>query len=200
MDFTLTFDSRDNVFDTHQGNILANSVQAAGGPLGGDRDFVKNFTRASHYLGLFRGSVMEFRGRVGLSWPYGDSEAIPIYERYFAGGSSTVRGYDERKLGPIDPDSKDPLGGNSMFVGNLEYTYPVFSFLKLAAFYDTGNVWEKVKTIGKGGLKSGVGCGVRIRTPIGPIMLDYGIPLDKAPGEDSKKKGGRLHFSMSQGF
>jgi len=65
---------------------------------------------------------------------------------FFAGGSGTIRGYHERKVrGRIDPVSKDPLGGESMLIGNLEYTYPVLSFLKLAAFYDIGNVWQRVQ-------------------------------------------------------
>jgi outer membrane protein insertion porin family len=86
-----------------------------------------------------------------------------------------------------------------MIIGNIEYTYPLLSFLKLAAFYDTGNVWSEMGKLGSGGFKSGIGFGVRVKTPIGPIMLDYGIPLDKEPGEDTKK-GGQFHFSASHGF
>ncbi|MBM3255343.1 MAG: hypothetical protein FJZ08_03485, partial [Candidatus Omnitrophica bacterium] len=70
---------------------------------------------------------------------------------------------------------------------------------KVASFYDTGNVWEKLDKIGSGGFKSAVGFGVRIKTPIGPIMLDYGIPLNKEPGSEDKGDG-RFHFSMSHGF
>jgi len=195
----LTFDSRDNVFEPTKGNVLAGSVEGAGGPFSGDKDFIKFFGRASHYIPLPRNSVLEFRGRVGLVDPYGDSDKVPIYERFFAGGAYTVRGYHERKIGPIDPVSKDPLGGEAMLVGNVEYTYPLLSFFKLAAFYDTGNVWEKTSDLGSGGFKSGVGFGVRIKTPIGPVMLDYGIPLNKEPGEDEKGSG-RFHFSMSHGF
>lgn len=195
----LTFDNRDSVFDPTKGEFLTGSVEYAGGPFGGDKDFMKFFGRASHYLPLMRGSVLEFRGRIGLADPYDDSDKVPIYERFFAGGAYTIRGYHERKIGPIDPVSKDPLGGESTLIGNLEYTYPLFSFLKVATFYDSGNVWEKMDDIGSGGFKSGVGFGVRIKTPIGPIMLDYGIPLNKEPGEDEKGSG-RFHFSMSHGF
>ena len=70
------------------------------------------------------------------------------YERFFSGGGDTIRGYKERSLGPVDKDTHDPVGGNSMLIGNIEYTYPVFSFLKVAAFYDVGNVWEKIGDIG----------------------------------------------------
>lgn len=199
MQFGLSYDSRDNVFNTYKGDLLSGSLELAGGPFGGDKDFWKSSGRASHYLPLFRGSVLEFRGRFGIANPYGDSKKVPIYERYFAGGAYTVRGYRERKIGPVDAVTSDPLGGNSMLVGNIEYTYPLYDFFKLAAFYDTGNVWEKLRQIGSGGFKSGFGLGFRIKTPIGPVMLDYGIPLNKEPGEE-KTGGGKFHFSMSHGF
>ena len=204
---SFTFDSRDNIFDTHKGNFLSGSLEFAGGPLGGDKNYWKFFGRASHYIPLPRNSTLELRGRIGLADPYGDSSKIPIYERFFSGGAYTIRGYEERKIGPYDPVTKDPLGGNAMFVGNIEYVYPLFGFLKVAAFYDVGNVWEKIGDIGSsrntvnntGKLKSSFGLGFRIKTPIGPIMLDYGIPMDKAPGEDSKSSG-RFHFSVSNSF
>lgn len=199
LEFGLTFDSRDNVFNPTKGNVLSGSLEWAGGPFGGDKDFLKFFGRASHYLPLFRGSVLELRGRLGLVDAYGGSDTVPIYERFFVGGAYTVRGYHERKIGPIDPVSEDPLGGESMLVGNFEYTYPIFDFLKVACFYDVGNAWSKISDMAKGGFKSGAGFGVRIKTPIGPIMLDYGIPFNKEPGEDEKGSG-RVHFSMSHGF
>jgi outer membrane protein insertion porin family len=205
----LTFDSRDNRFDTRKGDLLTGSLEWAGGPFGGDKDFWKFFGRASHYIPLPRNSVLELRARLGLADPYGDSVKIPIYERFFGGGANTVRGYEERMLGPVDPVTKDPLGGESLIVGNIEYTYPLFDFLKVAGFYDIGNVWQKLKDIGSsqnafgvintGGFKSSFGIGLRLKTPIGPINLDYGIPLDKEPGEE-RRKSGRFHFSASHGF
>ncbi|MCX5707090.1 MAG: outer membrane protein assembly factor, partial [Candidatus Omnitrophica bacterium] len=204
---TLTFDNRDNVFDPHKGNLLSASFDFAGGPLGGDKNYWKFFGRASHFIPLPRNSTLEARGRIGLGEPYSNSGSIPIYERFFAGGAYTIRGYKERQIGPIDPISKDPLGGNSMLIGNLEYIYPLFDFLKIAFFYDVGNVWSKLGDLcsskdtdtNTGSFKSSFGLGFRIKTPLGPIMLDYGIPMDKAPGEDSKGSG-RFHFSVSHGF
>ena len=195
---SLTYDSRDNVFDTRKGDLLTGSLEWAGGPLGGSKDYWKFFGRASHYFPMPRGSALELRATGGIAKPYSDSEQIPIYERFFAGGAYTIRGYEERKVGPI-ATSKDPLGGESMLIGNIEYTYPLLGFLKVAAFFDSGNVWEKMNDIGSGGFKSGFGLGLRIKTPIGPIMLDYGIPLNKEPGEDTKSSG-RFHFSASHGF
>jgi outer membrane protein insertion porin family len=206
---SLTYDSRDNVFNTRKGNLFTGDLDLAGGPLGADKSFVKFYGRASHYFPMPRGAVLEIRGRLGLAQPYSNSNKLPIYERFFAGGAETIRGYEERKVGPVDPSSKDPLGGDALVVGNIEYTYPLFSFLKVAAFYDVGNVWENAGDIfsnknangvpNSGGLKAGVGLGLRINTPIGPIMLDYGIPMNKESGEDTKKSG-RFHFSASHGF
>jgi outer membrane protein insertion porin family len=196
---SLTFDSRDNVFDARKGDYIMGSFELAGGMCGGDKDYWKFFSRASHYFPMPRNAVLELRGRMGVSEPYRNSDRIPIYERFFAGGANTIRGYKERAIGPIDSLSKDPLGGNSLLIGNMEYTYPLLSFLKVATFYDVGNVWEKVRKLGGSGIKSSFGLGVRIKTPIGPIVLDYGIPLNKAPGEDDKSSG-RFHFSASHGF
>lgn len=199
MEFGLTYDSRDSVFNPTKGYFLSGSLECAGGPFSGDKDFFKFFGRASKYFPLFRGSVLEFMGRMGLADPYGDSKEIPIYERFFAGGAYTIRGYEERKVGPIDTATKDPLGGESMLIGNIEYTYPLFDFLRAAVFFDTGNVWKKMNDLGNGNFKSSFGLGVRIKTPIGPIRLDYGIPLNKEPGEETKSDG-RFHFSVSRGF
>mgnify|MGYP001216052566 CR=1 FL=1 len=197
------------MFDARRGARFSGSFQFAGGALSGDKDFWKFFGRASHYFPMPRNAVIEVRGRIGMAEPYSDTERIPIYDRFFAGGAYTVRGYKERALGPVTPSSNDPLGGASMLVGNLEYTYPFFAFLKVAAFYDVGNVWEKLGDIGSsrdyngvdstGGLKSSFGLGLRIKTPIGPMMLDYGIPMDKAGGETTKSNG-RFHFSVSNTF
>ncbi|MFZ2603338.1 MAG: outer membrane protein assembly factor BamA [Candidatus Omnitrophota bacterium] len=195
----VSFDTRNNVFDPKKGNLVANSLELAGGPFSGDKNFVKYFLRASHYFPVFGESVLEFRGRLGVVDPFGNSTDVPIYERFFAGGGNTIRGYSERRIGPVDPSTSDPLGGESTIIVNAEYLYPVFSFIKLAAFFDTGNVWEKIDKLGSGGFKSGAGFGVRVKTPVGPIMLDYGIPFNKESGEDERGSG-RFHFSVSHGF
>ncbi len=202
--FGMTYDSRDNIYETYRGDVFAGNIECAGGPFGGSKDFAKFSGRASHYFPLFRQSTLEARLRAGVAEPYSDSNDIPLYERFFAGGADSIRGYHERKVGPIDPASKDPLGGEAVVIGNLEYTYPLFSFLKVAAFYDIGNVWSKVNKFGSdefgsGRFKSGFGIGVRIKSPIGPIRLDFGIPVNKEPGEEKKGRG-MFHFSASRGF
>jgi outer membrane protein insertion porin family len=199
------FDSRDNVFEPRKGDLLTGSIQGAGGPLGGDKDFWKVSGRYSHFFPLPWNSAFEVRGRVGVGDVYGDTDDIPIYERFFAGGAYSIRGYEERAIGPVDSITHDPLGGEAMLIGNLEYTLPVYrttddSFkIGLAAFFDTGNVWAKLGDIGSGDLFSGIGFGVRLKTPMGPIKIDYGFPMDVAPGEQDVGSG-RLHFSAGSMF
>ncbi|MCF7888098.1 MAG: outer membrane protein assembly factor BamA [Candidatus Omnitrophica bacterium] len=203
-ELSLVYDSRDNIFSPRTGIYFSNSVQLTGSFLGGDKDFTKYNSRLSLYFPLINDSVIETRFRVGFSDPFSDTKKIPIYERFFAGGASTIRGYHERKIGPIDQgNSDDPLGGEALFVANIEYTYPLADFLKVATFYDIGNVWAKnsdfFQTEGdREAFYSSVGLGLRVKTPIGPVSVDYGWPLDKEPGETGKE--GRFHFSVSRGF
>jgi outer membrane protein insertion porin family len=194
----MSYDSRDNVFSTLKGIYFTNNLQVFGGPFGGDKDFFKYFNRTSFYLPLIRESVVELRLRSGFSDPFSSTDKVPIYERFFAGGASTIRGYHERKVGPIDAVTEEPIGGEAMFVGNIEYTYPLSDFLKAATFFDTGEVWKSNSDFLQGGFKSSVGLGLRIKTPIGPVSLDYGWPLDTEPGEEGKE--GRFHFNVSRSF
>jgi len=192
------FDSRNNVFSPSRGIYWLNSLQLFGGPFAGDRDFLKYIGRVSFYFPTINKSVFELRLRAGFSDPFSTTEKVPIYERFFAGGSSSIRGYHERKVGPIDSLTEDPIGGEALFLGNLEYTYPLVDFIKLATFFDSGNVWKENKDFLSGNLKSSIGLGLRVKTPIGPVSVDYGWPLDLEPGEDEKE--GRFHFSVSRAF
>ncbi|MFQ5680735.1 MAG: outer membrane protein assembly factor BamA [Candidatus Omnitrophota bacterium] len=205
----LTRDTRDNVFSPTRGTVISGLFQAAGGPLSGDKDFLKFVGRGVYDLPVSRVgkfnrrqrakySVLEFRARLGLVKEYGSSDNVPIYEKFYVGGSYSIRGYKERKVGPLDNVTDAPLGGEAMFVGNIEYTYPLMDVIKGAVFYDVGNVWSKAGDLGSGGFKAGAGLGVRLKTPIGPVRLDYGFPLNDEPGED--KRTGKFHFSVSRGF
>lgn len=196
--FHATYDSRDSIFSPTRGLVVGGGADVAGGFLGGDKDFYRLTGRGSYHIPLFGGTVLEFRMRAGIVDSYGDTSEVPIYERFFAGGAYTIRGYNERKVGPLDSVTQDPIGGEAMLVGNVEYTVPIVDFIKVAAFFDTGNVWRRIEDFGQGGYKSGMGLGLRVRTPIGPINLDYGYPLNDEPGED--KRSGKFYFSVSRSF
>lgn len=197
-EFNLNYDTRNNVFSPSKGVIFTNNAQVTGGPWGGSKDFWKYSTRFSVYFPLIRSSVIEFKIRGGIASKFSDTQKVPIYERFFAGGADSIRGYKERIIGPLDAITNNPIGGNTLFLGNVEYTYPIADFLKLATFFDTGNVWWKTSDFFSKSLKSSVGLGIRVKTPIGPVSLDYGWPLDKEPG--SNKQKGRFHFNVSRGF
>ena len=199
MQLGLSRDTRDSVLNPAKGYVLGGTLELAGGPFGGDKQFFKATTTDSKYFALMRSSTLEFRLRAGVVNAYGDSSAVPIYERFYAGGAYTIRGYHERRVGPVDAVSKDPIGGEAMLIGNIEYLYPLMDMLKIALFYDLGNVWPKVDDFASGGYMAGIGLGVRLKTPIGPVRLDYGFPFNKEPGEPAKGKG-RFHFSLSRGF
>ncbi len=127
---------------------------------------------------------------------FDDTDALPIYERYYAGGTNTVRGFKERSISPKDA-SGEPVGGEALLYGTCELTYPLFKLIKVATFYDIGNAWEKLGDFFSGNMQYSVGAGFRVKTPMGPVKLDYGYPLEIAAGET---KEGRFHFSMSRGF
>jgi len=198
MSFRLSRDTRDNIFNPRTGLLLSGTADVAGGMFGGDKDFTRFQTKTYYDIPLFLDSVLEFRLRTGFSQPFANSDDVPIFERFFAGGAYTIRGYNERKVGPLDPVTSDPIGGQSLFVGNIEYMIPLVDFLKLATFFDTGNVWSKASDFGRGGFKSGAGIGLRVKTPIGPINLDYGYPLNEEVGEE--EQSGKFYFSISRGF
>ncbi len=193
---TLTHDDRDNVYNPTRGVYLSGTGEVAG--LGGDKDFTKLYGVASTYVKHFEKMVLELKIRGGVADAYNNTPRVPIYERYFAGGANTIRGYRERRIGPRDPGNKEPIGGEAYWVANIEETFPIFpDLIKGAVFFDTGNVYEKTGDFGKGGVFSGIGAGVRIKTPIGPVKLDAGYPLDDVQGEGKKL---RFYFNISQGF
>ncbi len=194
----ITRDERDSGFNPTQGWLWRGSLDLAGGFLGGDKDFYRWEGSVARYIPFIFNSVLELRGRAGIVDAYGNSSKVPIFERFFAGGARSIRGYDERKVGPLDSATNDPIGGESLLVGNIEYTIPLIEFIKIATFFDVGNVWSKLGDFASGDYKSGMGAGLRVKTPIGPISLDYGYPLNDEPGEEGRT--GKFYFSVSRGF
>ncbi|MBI2871493.1 MAG: outer membrane protein assembly factor BamA [Candidatus Omnitrophica bacterium] len=193
----LTHNTTDNRFVPSTGNVVSLEGGLFGSFLGGDKDFYKLQLDARKYFPFFTDHVLDLRFRLGIAEEFGASDRVPVYERFFAGGSSTVRGYNYRRLGPID--GGDPIGGNTLIIANAEYTIPlVEDLIKGAVFFDTGNVFRESYDFNITDLREGVGAGIRIKTPIGPVRIDYGFPLDLPEGEENDK--GRFYFDIERGF
>ncbi len=195
-------DTRNNRFDPTQGYNVYSGVDLAGGVFGADRDFYRLQGGASNFWPHAGRCVFESSLRAGIVDAYSNTDDVPIFERFFGGGAGTIRGYQERKVGPRDPSSNDPIGGESTLSGTAEEVLTIIKdersrpILKGSVFYDVGNVWRRVSDFGSS-LKSGVGVGTRITTPIGPVRLDLGFPISNLQGEKRKP---RFHFNVSRSF
>ncbi len=187
---TITRDARDNFFIPTSGNRTQFRAQLAGGMLDGDTDIYNLTLRSSHYWRFFEDHVLNLRGRIGVVDHYGDSDRVPIFDRYFLGGAYTVRGFKYRDVGPVDED-ESPIGGSSMFYMTASYTIPVVEKIRVAGFYDTGMVWEDAYSFDTD-LNSSAGVGIRFDIPMFPLRFDYSWPILTDDHNDSS--GGRFSF------
>ncbi len=200
---SVSMDTRNNRFDPTQGFFILTSADLAGGILGADKNFYRLQGGGSYYWPHFDRLVFESRIRTGLVDAYGGSPEVPIFERFFSGGSGTIRGFEERRVGPRDPSSNDPIGGEAMIVMSAEEVMTIVKdergkpIIKGSLFIDVGDVWRRVSDYAES-LKTGAGIGARVNTPIGPLRLDIGFPVSQ-PGEGKTRKP-RFHFNISRNF
>jgi outer membrane translocation and assembly module TamA len=104
-------------------------------------------------------------------------ERIPISERFFAGGSASLRGFSTDRAGPLG-QRNEPIGGNVLLIGNQELNVPVMSRFEITGFYDIGNVFSNLSAIRLSDISHTVGLGLRVKTPFGPIRVGYGLNLN----------------------
>jgi outer membrane protein insertion porin family len=184
LSFTLSMDTRDDYFNPTRGARHSLFVQNAGGILGGDNYFVKVTGETSWYFPLPLNTVLNLRGSAGFIEPYGGRES-PIYEKFFAGGLYTVRGFEYGMAGPVD-ENREPLGADKMVVFNSEWLFPLSREMGLrgALFWDIGKGFDKLGDITP--LRTGAGVGIRWFSPFGPIRIDLGFNLNPKEGEKSK--------------
>jgi outer membrane protein insertion porin family len=184
LSFTVAMDTRDDYFNPTRGARHSLFVQNAGGILGGDNYFVKVTGETSWYFPLPLNTVLNLRGSAGFIEPYGGRES-PIYEKFFAGGLYTVRGFEYGMAGPVD-ENREPLGADKMVVFNSEWLFPLSREVGLrgALFWDIGKGFDKLGDITP--LRTGAGVGIRWFSPFGPILIDLGFNLNPKQGEKSK--------------
>ena len=196
MSLTLTRDTRNNFFMPSRGMNNSVTAEYAGGILGEDRDFTKYYTTNSLYIPLWFETVVRFSVKAGTVDNFGDSDRVPIFERFFLGGANSIRGFKYRDVGPKD-EFGEPIGGQSMFAASVEFTFPIIAKVRGAVFYDTGNCWVDPTGFDLGDLRAGAGVGLRVQLPIGPIQIDYGYPINRDEYTDDKA---RLHFNIGYAF
>jgi outer membrane protein insertion porin family len=191
--YTLTQDTRDSLIYPHRGNLESVTLEVAHTIFAADVDYYKLSGDIRTYLQLFKSEwVLGFRAFGGIAQPFGNTDSIPIFERFYAGGGESVRGFKDRYLGPKDKDGY-PVGGEAVVIFNAELRYPIYKQFGGVVFYDCGNVWAAPSEVKFSELQSAVGVGLRYQTPIGPFRLDYGYRIPKIDN-------GRFHISVGQTF
>ncbi len=189
VNFTISRDSRDNVFYPSSGSKFALFTELAGGPFGGDFNYFKQIAEVSWYTQTFWKLVLRTKWRIGYVTEYGGSgKDVPPDERFYLGGVGTdgLRGYGERSIGPVD-------GGKREVLFSTEYTVPISSDQIVGLlFLDAGNCYNKFESFNFWDLKKGSGLGTRIRTPFGLIGFDYAYNFEEKTWEP--------HFQFGTNF
>ncbi len=188
-------DTRDDVFQPACGSLSRFTTQFVGGPLGGDDHYIKAQISWNNYQRFLSPAVLASRIKLGWAEKYGAGEEVPLDERFFAGGASTVRGLAERSLGPED-SAGNPLGGKALLLFNIELRRKIWGRLGSSLFFDVGGVWEDPLEARFDQLWSSTGLELWFSTPVGPVRVAYGIPLAK----DLHPVKGRWHLAILFAF
>jgi len=190
----LTWDRRDNPFLTRSGERITYTWWVAGP--GGTEQIYGFDVEASKYWRLPWDTILLINAEVAGVDAWGDqTKLVKIYDRLFLGGSNNLRGFDFRDVGPKDPNG-EPLGGQSMARATIEWTFPIVEKARGALFYDTGFVNTNPWDYNFNNVASDIGFGLRLDLPIGPLRVDYGIPLQQAGNHGS----GKFNFNVGYQF
>jgi outer membrane protein insertion porin family len=191
-----TYDDRDSVFLTRKGERFDMSAFVAGGPLGGSvADWGFDINGAKYWL--FPGdTILTVNAEVSDVENYDNSDHVPIFDRLYLGGPNSLRGFRFRAMAPHD-DKGQPIGGDSLARITTEYTFPIMDRIRGAAFYDGGFVNPGAYDMSLSKMGSDVGLGLRLDLPIGPVRLDYGIPIQNPYHSSSS---GQFNFSIGYQF
>jgi outer membrane protein assembly complex protein YaeT len=185
----------DDLLNPTKGEIATFTINQAGKIWGGDYGFYKITAEARKYISIGWQTVFASRLKIGLADALGSDKNFPIFERFFAGGEQSVRGFGRRRLGPRSP-SGDPLGGLSLLEGSLELRRPLWSDLGGALFLDFGQLSTRSFHIPADAVRFASGFGLSYRTPVGPLRLDVGFPFQPPRGDPSWQ----IHFSVGTPF
>jgi outer membrane protein insertion porin family len=197
--FRITYarDRRDNPTDAKRGTFTTADASSASRTLGSSASFFRGFFQNSSFTPFGRAFVFARSVRFGVEVPFGSTDEldVPLPERFFAGGGTSIRGFGLNQAGPRDPVTGFPVGGLALLAFNQELRFPmklpyIGNRLGGTLFYDGGNVykdishisfaWKPPSTANLDYFSHTVGFGVRYPTPIGPVRVDLGYQLNPA--------------------
>lgn len=163
--------------------------------MGGDTQIYGFSLEAAQFFHFWKDTILQLQGAVATVDTWGSGNRVRIFDRLFLGGSNDLRGFNFRDVSPRDING-EPLGGQSLARFTVEYTVPIIEKARAAVFYDTGYVNAASWNFNTNHIVSDVGIGLRLDLPIGPIRIDYGIPIQK----DVTKGSGKFNFNVGYQF
>jgi len=196
---SLNRDTRDSLTDPTEGyniNLFASITPKA---LGSSADYYRLEAKGSYYVNFFDRAIVAMVGaRIGTVACFDRNEDVPVFERYFLGGSGSLRGFDYRTVSPTY--RRENIGGQTMLLVTSEVTHPIWGPVRGAAFIDIGNAWRNSYSMGFSGINMGAGYGLRIKIPQlnVPIKLDLAYPILNNQDAESNKL--RIHFNVGFTF
>ena len=193
------YDSRDSNQLPRKGHKLDFGVTYAGGIIGGDVDvFIVSASGSKHWA-FWGDSILNVKGAFTVADTHGSNNLVPIFDRQFLGGPQSLRGFENRDVGPRDPATNEVLGGNTSAYASVEYTFPLIERVRGAVFYDVGVVNAKSWDFGTD-IYHDAGFGLRLNLPFGPLAIDYAIPLGTPSSDEEADKGGQFQFYLDYKF
>lgn len=191
------FDDSDDLLDPTTGYRVSGETAPTWDTLNQGTTFIKNRLVGTRYFRLRNEPrlVLAFRGAAGAIIG-AEIEDIPADERFYSGGGGSVRGIPFQSAGPLDDDN-DPTGGRSVLEASAELRYQLFGNLETVVFLDGGSAFKSSIPEFSNDWQFGTGAGIRYLTPVGPIRLDVGVPVDK---RDDVDDAWQLYISIGQAF
>jgi len=183
---SMNWERRDDTLNPEKGLFYSVTGEWGFPVFGMESDYQKVFLKSQLFRPLPAGLNLGVTARLGLG-----NGLRNLPERFFAGGSNTFRGEEFDMLGPIEPTTLKPLGGEAVFLINSELVFaviPSWKELRLAAFFDLGNVYASLKTFRPFELQGAAGAGIRYRTPLGPVRVEIAWKLWGIDAQDKKGK------------
>jgi translocation and assembly module TamA len=188
---------RDNLLDPQEGWSLNFSAAPAFDTIDVSTSFIKNQFSGTYYTPISETgkSVLAIRTSFG-SITGASSNTIPATERFYGGGSGSIRGYGYQMVSPLDKENK-PLGGRSLLELSTELRFRISDNYGVVPFLDCGSSFTSKFPNSGDKMLCGTGIGLRYYTTFGPIRMDFAVPLDKRAGIDNSFQ---LYFSIGQSF